>query len=55
MISEMPLPMPFSVISSPSQTRNIVPAVSETSVAIVGTNDVAVEEVELARRGWRRC
>ena len=28
MMIEMPLPMPFSVISSPSQTRNIVPAVS---------------------------
>ena len=27
MMMEMPLPTPFSLISSPSQTRNIVPAV----------------------------
>ena len=26
-MTEMPLPMPFSLISSPIQTRNIVPAV----------------------------
>ena len=26
MMTETPLPMPFSVINSPSQTRNIVPA-----------------------------
>ena len=44
MISEMPLPMPFSVISSPSQTRNIVPAVIEMTAASVGS---AFEPVRL--------
>ena len=37
MISEMPLPMPCSEISSPSQTRNIVPAIIEMIVATVGS------------------
>src|SRR3989304_2645453 len=37
MMSEMPLPMPFSVISSPSQTRNIVPAAMEITAASVGS------------------
>ena len=37
MMTEMPLPMPFSVISSPSHTRNIVPAVSANSAVIVGS------------------
>ena len=37
MISEIPLPMPSSEISSPSQTRNIVPATIETIVATVGS------------------
>ncbi len=36
MMSETPLPMPFSVMSSPSQTRNIVPAAIEMSAAAVG-------------------
>ena len=31
MMREMPLPMPFSVMSSPSQTRNMVPAVMATT------------------------
>jgi hypothetical protein len=30
MISEMPLPMPFSLIFSPSHIRNVEPAVSDT-------------------------
>ena len=36
-ISDMPLPMPRSVINSPSQTRNIVPAVIEIMAAVVGS------------------
>ena len=43
MISEMPLPMPFSVISSPSQTRNIVPAIIEMIAANVGERRAAGE------------
>ena len=39
MISEMPLPMPRSVISSPSQTRNMVPAVRDRTAARVGRNE----------------
>ena len=34
-ISEIPLPRPRSEINSPSQTRNIVPATIESSMAIV--------------------
>ena len=34
-ISEIPLPIPFSVINSPNQTKNIVPAVSVINVATV--------------------
>jgi hypothetical protein len=33
---EIPLPIPFSVISSPIQTSNIVPAVSVARMATVG-------------------
>src|SRR3546814_10522695 len=36
MMIEMPLPIPCSEINSPIHTRNIVPATSEKSVAIVG-------------------
>ena len=36
-ISEMPLPIPRSVISSPIQTRKMVPAVSEMMMARVST------------------
>ena len=32
MMSETPLPMPFSVINSPSQTRKIVPAVMVSKI-----------------------
>ena len=35
MISERPLPIPCSVISSPSQTANIVPAVIVTRMVTV--------------------
>ena len=35
MIRDMPLPRPFSVINSPSQTRNIVPATIEINIAAV--------------------
>ena len=38
MMIEMPLPMPFSVMSSPSHTRNMVPAVRVASVVTVGRN-----------------
>lgn len=38
MMTDTPLPMPFSVISSPIQTRNTVPAVMENSMARVGSN-----------------
>ena len=34
--TEMPLPIPRSLISSPSQTRNIVPAVMEMIMERVG-------------------
>ena len=37
MMIEMPLPIPFSVISSPSQTRNIEPAVRAASAVTVGS------------------
>ena len=47
MISEMPLPMPSSEISSPSQTRNIVPATIEVIVAIVGSASLPVSEIPL--------
>ena len=39
MISEMPLPMPRSVISSPNQTRNMVPAVRDRTAANVGRKE----------------
>ena len=35
MMTEMPLPMPFSVISSPIHTRNSVPAVIVNSAVNV--------------------
>ena len=35
-IRDIPLPMPRSVISSPSHTRNIVPAVMDSIAAMVG-------------------
>ena len=35
MISEMPLPSPRSVMSSPSHTRNIVPATMDATMAKV--------------------
>ena len=35
MISEMPLPMPRSLICSPSHTKNMVPATSEAAVVIL--------------------
>ena len=38
MISEIPFPIPRSVINSPSQTRNIVPAVMDSTAANVGRN-----------------
>ena len=50
MMSEMPLPMPFSVISSPSQTRNIVPAVMEATAAKVGRASPPVKPMLLIRR-----
>ena len=34
---DTPLPMPFSVISSPSHTRKIVPAVMEMIIASEGS------------------
>ena len=51
MISEMPLPMPFSVISSPSQTRNIVPAVIEMTAAKVGSASGPVKPMSLDGAG----
>ena len=54
MITEMPLPMPFSVISSPIQTRNIVPAVIENSAVNVDERLIARErgiEHRARRRG----
>ncbi len=51
MISEMPLPMPFSVISSPSQTRNIVPAVIEITAAKVGSASGPVKPMPLIGAG----
>ena len=47
MMSEMPLPMPSSEISSPSHTRNIVPATIEVSVATVGSACSPVSEMPL--------
>ena len=52
MISEMPLPMPFSVMSSPSQTRNIVPAVMEAS-GRQGRQRLAAREADVADHGRR--
>ena len=37
MMIEMPLPMPFSLMSSPIQTRNIVPAVIVMMAESVGS------------------
>ena len=34
---ETPFPTPYSVISSPNQTKNIVPAVIEIIIATVGS------------------
>jgi len=34
---DIPLPMPFSLISSPIQTRNMVPAVMVVTAANVGS------------------
>ena len=51
MISEMPLPMPFSVISSPIQTRNIVPAVIEMTAASVGSASGPVKPTPFDRAG----
>ena len=39
MMSEMPLPTPFSVINSPSHMANTVPAVSEIRTVRVGNQD----------------
>ena len=47
MMIETPLPMPFSVINSPIQTRNIVPAVIESRMARSSSAGVAVEETEV--------
>ena len=47
MISEMPLPMPFSVISSPIQTRNMVPAVMEITADSVGSASGPVKPTPL--------
>ncbi len=51
MMREMPLPMPFSVMSSPSQTRNMVPAVMETTAANVGRASLPVKPMSLMRTG----
>ncbi len=47
MMIETPLPMPFSVINSPIQTSNIVPAVIDDRMATVGRNVSLVEESEV--------
>ena len=52
MISEMPLPIPFSVISSPSQTRNIVPATIEITAASVGSAAEPLNAISVSRIGW---
>ena len=40
-IIEMPLPMPYSVMRSPSQTRNMVPAIIAVTIATVDSASVA--------------
>ena len=47
MMSEMPLPIPSSEISSPSHTRNIVPATIEVMVATVGSASAPLSEMPL--------
>ena len=46
MISEIPFPIPFSVINSPSHTRNMVPATSENKAASVGSSASPVNPTE---------
>ena len=58
MISESPFPTPFSVISSPSQIRNMVPAVREMTAESVGSKSSPVKpmpEMALAFSSRRSC
>ena len=55
MMIEIPLPMPFSVISSPSHTRNIVPAVIANSAVIVGSAFVPLMPGLNTASGAMRC
>ncbi len=52
MISEMPLPTPFSVISSPSQIRNMVPAVMVIKAEMVGNHSSLPKPMPVMARAF---
>ena len=52
MIREMPLPTPFSVMSSPSQMRNMVPAVMVMMAEMVGSHSSGPKPMPVMARAF---